>query len=166
MAKEIERKFLVTSDDWRAGAKGVSYMQGYIATKGDATVRVRVAGDKGFITVKGPSEGIVRDEFEYEIPKKDAEKMLETLCDSKVEKTRYKIKHDGLVWEVDEFAGANKGLVIAEVELPDEKHHVDPPSWAGADVSEDPRYTNAALAKNPYSQWKLQDNKKCQTQKP
>ncbi len=171
MAKEIERKFLVTSDDWRAGAKGVSYVQGYIATKGDTTMRVRIAGDKGFITIKGPREGISRDEYEYEIPKADAREMLDKMCGEKVEKTRYKIMHQGLVWEVDEFKGANAGLVVAEVELPSARHPFDPPPWVGGDVSEDDRYSNSALAKTPYSQWKSQDNrksqdaKKCQTPK-
>ncbi|MBU6475178.1 MAG: CYTH domain-containing protein [Alphaproteobacteria bacterium] len=166
MAKETERKFLVTSDGWRAGAKGVSYVQGYIPTKGAATVRVRIAGDKGFITVKGGTQGISRDEYEYEIPKQDAQKMLDTLCGEKVEKTRYRIPHGGLVWEVDEFAGANRGLIVAEVELPDENSPVDLPPWAGAEVSRDPRYANAALAKKPYSQWTSQDDKKCQMPKP
>jgi len=128
----------------------------------DKIVRARIAGDKGCLTIKGEAKGISRPEFEYEIPKADAAEMQKTICrDSLVEKTRYKVPFAGLTWEVDEFAGANKGLVVAEVELPSADHPVTLPPWVGADVSQDKRYTNAELSKTPYTQWK-QDTKKCQ----
>lgn len=157
MAVEIERKFLVISDDWRKGAVGIDYKQGYISSDKNRVVRVRIAGDDGFITIKGAPEkdGISRSEYEYKIPKQDAQEMLASLClPGSIEKTRYKIPFGGLTWEVDEFKGANAGLIVAEVELPSADHPVSLPPWAGAEVSQDPRYSNAELAKNPYSGWK------------
>jgi len=132
-----------------------------------ATVRVRTAGGEAYFTIKGPRDetGIGRDEFEYKIPHQDALGMHEGFCKTFVEKTRYRVPHGGLVWEVDEFHGANEGLIVAEVELPAADHPVSPPSWIGAEVSQDSRYNNSSLAKRPYSQWK-QDNKKCQKPKP
>ena len=116
MAREIERKFLVTGDAWRALAEGVVYRQGYLSTDVERTLRVRVAGPKGTLTVKGMTVGATRTEFEYEIPLTDAEAMLDALCIRPlIEKTRHRIEFDGLVWEVDVFAGDNHGLVVAEV---------------------------------------------------
>ncbi len=153
MAKEIERKFLVTDDRWRAGAVGVPYRQGYLPTLDGCTVRVREAGGKGFLTIKGPTRGLSRDEYEYSIPTDDAREMLAGLCGQKVEKLRHLVPHAGLTWEVDEFTGENAGLVVAEVELPDEAHAVELPAWVGREVTQDPRYSNAALAKRPYRTW-------------
>lgn len=155
MATEIERKFLVIGEEWRKSATGTIYRQGYIFSDVHRTVRVRVAGEKGFLTIKGTAVGLARPEFEYAIPTEDAMLMLDTLCDRPlIEKTRYVLKQGDLTWEIDEFAGENQGLIIAEVELTDENQPIELPSWIGSEVSHDPRYFNAALAKNPFSQWK------------
>lgn len=157
MGTEIERKFLVKGDEWRSLATGVCYRQGYIITKNGTTVRVRLVGDRGFLTIKGPRVGIARREYEYDIPGKDAREMLETLCDRpQIEKTRYKIPAGEFVWEVDEFAGENQGLILAEVELKNENQIVELPSWIGEEVSGDIRYYNSYLAENPFSQWEKQ----------
>ncbi|NJN60554.1 MAG: CYTH domain-containing protein [Coleofasciculaceae cyanobacterium RL_1_1] len=153
MATEIERKFLVTGDRWRSLAEGKLYRQGYLA-RGTATVRVRIVGERGYLTIKGQNDGICRLEWEYEIPIADAQMMLDSLCDAPIiEKYRYPISIDGYLWEVDEFLGANAGLIIAEVELTDETDQPTPPDWIGAEVSDDPRYYNANLAQHPWSQW-------------
>ncbi|MBD2058552.1 CYTH domain-containing protein [Oculatella sp. FACHB-28] len=155
MATEIERKFLVVGDEWRKSAIGTLYRQGYIFSDVRRTVRVRVAGEKGFLTIKGTAVGLVRPEFEYAIPTEDATLMLDTLCDRPlIEKTRHVLRQGDLTWEIDEFAGENQGLIVAEVELSDENQPVELPSWIGPEVSHDPRYFNAALAKNPFSHWK------------
>lgn len=154
MGIEIERKFLVVGDSWRSLASGKVYRQGYISTIGLTTVRVRTVGDQGYLTIKGAVEGITRSEFEYPIPKVDADTMLSTLCDLPlIEKTRYRIEQNGLVWEVDEFAGENDGLVLAEVELSDAEQAIDLPEWLGAEVSGDPRYFNSNLARHPFRRW-------------
>lgn len=154
MGKEIERKFLVKEDSWKGLAEGSVYRQGYIATKDKVTVRVRIVGDKGYLTIKGPSVQYSRSEFEYPIPIQDAQEMLDTLCERPfIEKIRYKVEWGGLIWEIDEFDGANKGLILAEVELTDEKQQIELPIWIGKEVSDDPRYFNSNLAKHPFSQW-------------
>ena len=153
MGIEIERKFLVTGDRWRSLAEGKLYRQGYLA-RGKATVRVRIVGEQGYLTIKGKSDGIRRLECEYEIPIEDAQTMLASLCDAPIiEKYRYQIPIDGYTWEVDEFLGANAGLIIAEVELSDETDRPTLPDWIGADVSDDPRYYNANLTQHPWSSW-------------
>jgi CYTH domain-containing protein len=154
MGKEIERKYLVKGDSWRAGAKGKHYRQGYLSTVKERTVRARVAGDKGFITIKGLTIGDSRPEYEYEIPLSDANEILDHLAEKPIiEKTRYRIPQGDIVWEVDEFEGENKGLIVAEVELKDESQKVDLPNWIGQEVSNDPRYFNANLVKHPYTKW-------------
>ena len=154
MGVEIERKFLVTRDRWRDLAPGVLYRQGYIPTQPGRTVRVRVAGDRAFITLKGASEGIARSEFEYPIPIEDANELLDSLCASPlIEKYRRKIDISGLTWEVDEFLGENQGLVIAEVELESADQAIDHPDWIGEDVSHDARYYNSNLVNHPFSRW-------------
>jgi adenylate cyclase len=153
MAKEIERKFLVTDDTWRQLAEGSLYRQGYIASQG-ATVRVRIAGNQSYLTIKGPTVNYSRSEFEYPIPLADAQEILDTLCVRPlIEKTRYKINLNGLVWEVDEFAGTNQGLILAEVELTDESQQIELPNWIGEEVSGDPKYYNSYLVKHPFSEW-------------
>jgi CYTH domain-containing protein len=155
MAKEIERKFLVIGEEWKHGASGVSYRQGYLSTVKERTVRVRTAGDKGFLTIKGVMVGVSRSEFEYPIPAADASAIMDQLCERPlIEKIRYKISHAGLMWEIDEFFGENIGLVVAEVELQDEQQVIDRPSWVGLEVSGDPRYFNSNLTKMPYARWK------------
>jgi CYTH domain-containing protein len=154
MGTEIERKFLVVGDEWRRGAVGTVYRQGYLCTTPQRTVRVRIGGERGYLTVKGSRTGVSRAEFEYEIPLGDAQAMLDSLCARPlIEKTRYRIPHEGLVWEVDEFAGENAGLVIAEVELEREDQEVALPAWVGKEVSTDDRYANSHLAEHPYSTW-------------
>ena len=153
MATEIERKFLLKNEGWRGLATGVIYRQGYLTTGEGITVRVRIVGNQGFLTVKGATVGKSRLEFEYPVPLEDAQQMLDTLCDRPlIEKTRYKIKQGDLVWEIDEFAGENQGLILAEVELEEENQTIDLPQWIDREVS-DPKYFNANLAKYPYSQW-------------
>ena len=155
MGIEIERKFLVRNDDWRALALGQRYRQGYIAASLDCTVRVRIAGDQGYLTIKGATTGISRAEYEYGIPLEDAAQLLDTLCQPPlIEKTRYRIPAaSGLVWEVDEFAGENQGLIVAEIELSDPEQAVELPDWIGEEVSDDPRYLNSNLAKQPFCTW-------------
>ncbi|AFY77808.1 hypothetical protein Ple7327_2517 [Pleurocapsa sp. PCC 7327] len=155
MATEIERKFLVKGDSWRSLGTGKVYRQGYISTVNGITVRVRIAGENGYLTIKGKTKGMAREEFEYSIPVEDAKMMLDTMCDRPlIEKIRYRIKLDNLVWEVDEFLGENKGLILAEVELESECQIIDFPDWIAREVTGDLRYYNSNLAKYPYQQWK------------
>jgi adenylate cyclase len=154
MGIEIERKFLVKGTDWRSMATGTLYRQGYIPTVGKQTVRVRIAGQSGYLTLKGPTVNFSRSEFEYSIPLQDAQQMLEQLCDQPlIEKVRYRIPWHDLVWEVDEFLGDNAGLFLAEVELCDPQQPITLPDWIGEEVSHDPCYRNAYLARNPYRHW-------------
>lgn len=154
MGQEIERKFLVLGEAWRTLGSGTLYRQGYIPTLDARVVRVRVAGDQGYLTLKGPAAGIVRPEYEYSIPVAEAAEILNTLCDPPlIEKTRFRIPWQDLVWEVDEFMGANAGLIVAEVELPRADYPFQIPPWIGPEVTQDPRYLNANLVKQPFSQW-------------
>lgn len=154
MGLEIERKFLVKGDAWKKLAQGTAYRQGYLNSMKERTVRVRTIGDKGFLTIKGPTIGVTRPEFEYPIPKGDADKMLDLLAEKPlIEKNRYKIPQGPYVWEIDEFFGENEGLVVAEIELPDENAVFDKPDWLGEEVSSDPRYFNSNLVRNPYKTW-------------
>ena len=154
MAIEIERKFLVIGDSWRSLAEGQVYRQGYIPTQDKTTVRVRVVGSQGYLTIKGQSIGITRAEYEYPIPVTDAENMLQTLCQPPlIEKIRYRIPIENVVWEVDEFTGENQGLILAEVELEEEQQTVNLPDWIGVEVTQEARYYNVNLAQYPYQQW-------------
>jgi adenylate cyclase len=152
MATEIERKFLVVGDAWRQ-AHPTRICQGYLNRDKERTVRVRIAGQQAFLTIKGKSVGASRPEFEYAIPLADAEQLL-LLCDGPVlEKNRHVLVHEGTTWEVDEFLGANAGLVVAEVELEHEDQPFAHPAWLGAEVTADPRYFNSNLAVEPYANW-------------
>jgi adenylate cyclase len=154
MAVEIERKFLVKDDGWRGLGVGSHYRQGYLSTEPGRTVRVRMAAGNGYLTIKGKSINATRTEYEYVIPSQDAAAMLDELCEPPlIEKTRYRIEYQGLVWEVDEFEGENSGLVIAEVEVASEDQAIALPVWVGEEVTGDPRYYNASLIANPYSRW-------------
>lgn len=154
MAIEIERKFLVRGDAWRDGASGTPFRQGYLATAGKSTVRIRIEGGRAKLTIKGQPRGATRTEYEYGIPLHDAEELLE-LCERPlIRKIRYRVPHAGLIWEVDEFEGQNEGLVLAEVELKDESQRVDLPDWVGREVTDDPRYYNASLVKRPFRKWR------------
>ncbi len=149
MGEEIERKYLVRSDAWRAAARpGKALVQGYLSSNAKATVRVRlIEGRRAVITIKGPVDGISRAEFEYDIPLEDAEALLAIAEPHVVRKTRFEVPVDGLVWEVDVFGGAHAGLVLAEIELERADQPVDPPAWVGREVSDDDRYANASLAR-------------------
>ena len=154
MGKEIERKFLVKGDGWRALAKPVKYRQGYLSTVKERTVRVRTIDNKGYLTIKGITTGVTRAEYEYEIPAADADRMLTDLCEKPlIEKSRSTIALDGLNWEVDEFFGDNQGLIVAEVELQSADQAVAKPAWVGQEVSGDPRYFNSNLIKKPFTRW-------------
>lgn len=155
MGIEIERKFLVRSDAWRTLADaGTTYVQGYLLGARQASVRVRIEGEQAFLNIKSMTLHIRRLEFQYPIPLHDAHEMLEQLCGkSLVEKTRYKLPLAGHVWEIDVFAGANAGLIVAEVELAAEDEALDLPEWIGEEVSHDPRYYNVNLVQHPYTSW-------------
>jgi adenylate cyclase len=154
MGLEIERKFLVTGAGWKALAAGVLTRQGYLSSAAERTVRVRIAGEKGFLTVKGVNRGVTRTEFEYPIPAADAAAMLDDLCERPlIEKTRYRIPFGAHVWEVDEFHGVNDGLVVAEVELASADEEPALPPWVGREVSRDAHYFNANLVKKPFTTW-------------
>ncbi len=154
MAIEIERKYLVKSDDWKSLATKKYYQQGYLLISKSLTIRVRIIEDKSYITIKGASKGISRSEYEYEIPIKEAEDIIQSLCEKPlIEKYRTKINIDDVIWEVDEFLGENEGLVIAEVELKNEGQKINLPAWIGDEVSGNPKYSNSYLVKHPFKRW-------------
>lgn len=147
MAKEIERKFLVTNDNFKAMATAKrDIVQGYLSMRREATVRVRIADGQGYLTVKGITSGATRDEWEYTIPAADARAMM-TICEGTViDKTRYLVPFEGRTWEVDEFHGAYEGLTVAEVELPSENERVALPPFIGREVTGNPQYYNSVMA--------------------
>jgi adenylate cyclase len=158
MATEIERKFIVKSEEWRSLARSASQLrQGYICVAIppiSAEVRIRCTEDRGFVTFKGPGS-LIRSEFEYEIPLADADLMLKEFCSKQfLEKTRYLVDFANVEWEVDEYSGPHRGLVVAEVELRDATQPLQLPPWIGKEVTDDPRFKNAYLAANPQS-WRL-----------
>ncbi len=153
---EIERKFLVDREKWSRMEKpdGTPYLQGYLSIDEDKVVRVRVAGNKGFLTIKGKSETYSHPEFEYAIPPEDALELIQQYTASRVEKIRTRIPAGNHVWEVDEFLNENKGLLMAEIELGSADEDFDKPDWLGAEVTGDKRYYNAYLSLNPFRTWK------------
>lgn len=155
MPLEIERKFLVRDDGWRAQAsRSLPMRQGYLGAEGGkASVRVRLEGEAGKLNIKAAVLGTTRAEYEYDIPAADARALLDHLCVGVLEKVRHWVTHAGHTWEVDEFAGGNAGLVTAEIELGDEGEAFERPGWLGAEVTHDRRYYNHALALQPYSTW-------------
>lgn len=154
MGREIERKFLVVDDAWRAGvASAVGLRQGYLCVDPERTVRVRIADDQAWLTLKGRAHGATRAEFEYPIPVADARQLLDLCLPGAIAKTRHRVDVAGRTWEVDVFQGDNSGLVLAEVELDDAGAAVVLPPWVGTEVTEDPRYANANLAVRPFSRW-------------
>lgn len=158
MPQEIERKYLVIGDAWRNLATGTHYRQGYLNGAKERTVRIRTIGEKAFLTIKGETRGIRRKEYEYEIPYGDAMQILENLAEKPlIEKIRYQIPYEGLVWEIDEFLGENAGLIVAEIELTDENQPFAKPAWIDKEVSSDPRYYNANLVRHPYRLWEKND---------
>ena len=154
MGVEIERKFLLASSAWRSLGQPVLLRQGYLSSDPARVVRVRIEGDLAWLTIKGPSVGAARGEWEYPIPAPDAAELLERLCQQPIiEKYRRRIDFDGMVWEVDEFLGANAGLVVAEIELQTETQAFVQPDWIGLEVTGDARYYNSSLVKHPFSSW-------------
>lgn len=151
--QEIERKFLVDSKKWTPIGVGIDMKQGYLSVDPERTVRVRIAGEKAFLTIKGKLIGISRTEMEYEIPVDEAEVLLLMCLNLIVEKTRYLEKKQNVVWEIDVFHGNNAGLFLAEVELENEKQHVEMPEWIEKEVSYDFRYFNSWLSQNPFQTW-------------
>lgn len=145
--KEIEYKFLVDIEKWEQMDKPqpVRIVQGYLSKEVLSTVRVRIKGEKGYITVKSKTVGHTRDEYEYEIPLSDAQAMLSTLVDKKIDKLRFAVKYNGKTWEVDRFQGKLEGLYLAEIELQSEDESFDIPEWVMKDVSGDPNYFNSVL---------------------
>ncbi len=155
MAVEIEKKFLLANDNWRTQIeKSIKFSQGYLVGSKKASVRVRIEADKSNINIKGATLGIRRQEFEYPIPMEDAKELLETLCDTPfIEKTRHYVYSGEHVWEIDEFFGDNEGMIVAEIELKHENESFERHDWLGEEVSEDKRYYNSMLIKNPYKNW-------------
>lgn len=156
MATEIERKFLVKDLSFKKLSTGILLRQSYLSTGSKSTVRVRIIGDNGYLTIKGPTiGGVSRSEYEYEIPSKDADKMLKDLCVKPIiEKYRYTLVHEGFVWEIDEFLQDNEGLIVAEVELENENQIFSKPDFIGDEVTFDNRYRNSSLVFKPYKLWK------------
>jgi len=154
MPREIERKFLLTDDSWKADvSRAVGMRQGYLNSAPERTVRVRIAGERAYLTVKGPVTGITRPEFEYEIPVAEGLAMME-LCEQPViEKTRFYVDVAPHTWEIDVFSGDNEGLVVAEIELHSEGEDFVREAWLGAEVSGDKRYYNSGLVRKPYLSW-------------
>ncbi len=153
MGVEIERKFLVRKDLWPGSNRSTLFQQGYLSREPGRTVRVRRAGEKAFLTIKGASVALARPEFEYEIPVTDVEELLRLCVQPVIEKRRYLYEHEGHTWEVDEFSGANAGLLVAEIELGRADEPFARPLWLGEEVTDDPRYLNANLVDHPFSSW-------------
>jgi adenylate cyclase len=155
MATEIERKFLLRNDGWRAEAdEGQVIRQGYLAGSEKSSIRVRVADDKANLNIKSATLDVTRQEYEYEIPIAEANELLDTLCEGPlIEKTRYHVHHANHLWEVDVFSGDNEGLVVAEIELASTEESFEKPDWLGDEVSNDKRYYNVCLVKHPYKDW-------------
>lgn len=153
MPAEIERKFLVTDESWRKGAVGTPYVQGYLSRDPERIVRIRRAGEKAFVTIKGLTTGVTRAEFEYAIPPADADAMFALCLGPLIEKTRFLVPWGGKRWEVDEFYGDNAGLIVAELELASEDEVFERPPWLGREVSDDPRYGNSRLVEHPFRTW-------------
>jgi len=152
MATEIERKFLVIGNSWKTDC-GIQVSQGYLNLDKNRTVRVRLAGATAFLTIKGMTTGATRPEFEYQITAVDAQEMLKLCVGHLIEKTRHKVSYAGMNWEIDEFHGANAGLVVAEIELQSEDQSFAKPAWLGPEVTQDSRYFNSSLAVSPFSHW-------------
>ncbi len=155
MAIEIERKFLLASDDWRGQVeRSIEMRQGYFCNTDRASLRVRIAGDRARIGIKSMTLALRRTEFEYPVPLEEAQVMLEQMCQPAIiHKTRHLVRHGQHLWEIDEFHDANAGLIVAEIELDDEAEFFERPCWLGEEVSGDPRYLNFALARHPFGDW-------------
>ncbi len=149
---EIERKFLVVSDEWKVHPS-VLVRQGYLSADPDRTVRIRTCGNKAWLTIKGATEGASRQEYEYPVPIEEAEALLKLCHLPLIEKYRFRVLHEGMVWEIDEFIKENSGLVVAEIELTSEQQKLARPEWLGAEVTHDARFYNSSLMLRPFSTW-------------
>src|SRR5688572_15500046 len=156
MGLEIERKFLVDKTLWQQvkPEKSVLMKQAYLSVDPAKTIRIRIAGDTGFITIKGMTQGISRQEFEYEIPVSDANKLIDNFTSEAIEKIRHYVTFESKLWEVDEFKSLNEGLMVAEIELNSENETFEKPEWVLNDVTSDQKYANSSLSQNPYKNWK------------
>ena len=154
MAKEIERKFIVDPAKLPGNLSGIDYQQGYISINDSGVTRIRIINDKAVLTIKSKTVEISRDEFEYDIPYKDALRLINLSQGEVIHKTRSVIEYENKTWEVDEFHGKNKGLWLAEIELTDEKEDFIKPNWLMEEVSKDKKYYNSYLCLHPYSTWK------------
>jgi adenylate cyclase len=155
MGVEIEKKFLVDHNKWSRLIKpeGTHYRQGYILNNKLQTIRVRISDKEGFLNLKSKVSQLTRKEYEYVIPLEDGIEILDAFAKSETEKIRYRIHFAGKLWEVDEFLGDNKGLIVAEIELRNEAEEFAKPDWVTTEVTYDDRYTNASLSTMPYSNW-------------
>ena len=153
MSIEIERRFLVQGDAWRALAQPQTLQQGYMKVDKECSIRVRIVGEQAWLTIKGFISDVSRHEFEYPVPLAHAQTMLAEMCPFKLEKHRYAIEYGGFVFDVDEYFGDNAPLIVAEIELPDENTPFAKPEWLGAEITADGRFSNAYLSKHPYSTW-------------
>lgn len=155
MGVEIERKFLVKQELWATvnSSNSIVIRQAYLSDHPDKTIRVRTAGNKGYLTIKGMAKGITRAEYEWEIPAEEAHELIDHFCTDVIEKTRHFVFFQQKRWEVDEFRGSNQGLLVAEIELQSEDENFEKPVWIGEEVTHDIRYLNSQLIKNPYQQW-------------
>jgi adenylate cyclase len=153
MAVEIERKFLLKHLPTLDGAAATDMVQGYLRADREASVRVRIADERAWITIKGPAKGWTRQEYEYPVPADDAREILHLAVGALVEKRRHTLRQQGYEWEIDVFRGSNAGLILAEVELPSEDAELALPSWIGEEVTDDPRYLNSSLCRKPYAEW-------------
>ena len=156
MPTEIERKFLLKDESWRDLVdKSINIIQGYLANTGRSSIRIRLSDDQASLNIKGMTLGVTRSEYDYPIPVEEARSLLKELCmEPLIEKTRHYLVHRGHTWEIDEFAGENAGLIVAEIELADPREEFAVPGWLGKEVSDDPRYYNVCLLRHPYSAWK------------
>ena len=151
---EIERRFLLKNDAWKAVAGVPCLMsQGYLSVEKERIIRLRIIGNRAWLTLKGYISDVSRSEFEYEIPVADAQIMMDTMCPFRLEKHRYEVNYQGFVFEIDEYFGDNAPLIVAELELPAEDTPFPHPDWLGEEITSDGRFTNAYLSKHPYSQW-------------
>ena len=155
MAHEIERKFLLVNDDWRRSVShSVRMCQGYLATTEAVSIRIRQEGEQAFLNLKSATLGITRDEFEFPLPVAGALEVLHRFCAGRcIDKTRHYVPMGQHLWEIDEFAGANAGLIVAEIELTSEDELFERPAWLGREVSQEKRYYNVCLVDHPYSAW-------------
>lgn len=155
MAEEIERKFLVRDDSWRDQVeRSMHQLQGYLGSAESCSIRIRISDEQASLNIKSATLGITRREYDYPIPVNEAREILDQLCIKPIiEKTRHIVRVGGHVWEIDEFAGDNNGLIVAEVELSSADETFEKPAWAGKEVSDDPRYYNVCLVSNPYKDW-------------